>query len=135
MTKPFLQLKRDLGDRIIKEIRKELIVRDIPVGVADIPILDSWRYRIYRDTIHVWSEAPHARYVEYGRLPGSYPPYDAINKWVMKKLVLGQGLKGKEAEDIGKQLTWKVMRKIYLYGIEPQYFMRAVMERIERGKY
>ena len=64
------------------------------------------------------SLASYWKYVENGRRPGKWPPYDAILKWVTEKPVIPRPGKGGRIPT-EKQLAFLIQRKIGLEGIKP----------------
>jgi len=66
----------------------------------------------------------YADYVEYGREPGSPPPYEPIYEWCRRKL----GLSEKEA----KSVTWAIIKKIDKEGVEPVAYARNAIDAMVR---
>lgn len=64
------------------------------------------------------SLASYWKYVEGGRRPGKWPPYDAILRWVTEKPVIPKAGKGGKIPT-EKQLAFLIQRKIGLEGIKP----------------
>jgi hypothetical protein len=64
----------------------------------------------------------YADFVEEGRSPGSMPPYDAIRRWVRRKL----GVRGtRETHDV----TWAIMLKIKKRGIPGKHLIERAWKR------
>jgi hypothetical protein len=71
------------------------------------------------------------RYVNDGRRPGKYAPFDAIKSWVKAK-----GLKGRDKKT-GRFITddsfvWGINTNIKKFGIAPTYFYDKAVENFER---
>lgn len=64
------------------------------------------------------NDAPHAGAVEYGRSPGTPPPFDPIYDWVVAKL----NLNDPEATSAALLIRDKIARE----GTEPRHLMRQV---------
>ncbi len=64
--------------------------------------------------------APYSSIIEYGRHPGSYPPFTPIFKWVKRRLGIK---KDKEA----KKIAWAIMNKIKTHGIDGRPFMSSAI--------
>jgi hypothetical protein len=62
----------------------------------------------------------YADYVEYGREPGSRPPYEPIYEWCKRKLGL--------SEEEAKKVAWYVCNKIEKEGIEPVAYARNAID-------
>lgn len=70
------------------------------------------------------------KYLEYGRLPGSFPNIDAIRKWIQVKPVLPTPSKDGKIPTI-EQLTFLISRKIAEKGIEPRYYLNNTLDEID----
>lgn len=62
----------------------------------------------------------HNSYVEYGREPGSRPPYEPIYEWCKRKLGL--------PDDEAKKVAWFICNKIEKEGIEPVAYARNAID-------
>jgi len=69
-------------------------------------------------------QAPYAVPVEYGRNPGSYPPFEPIYKWVKRRL-------GVKNENEAKKIAWAIINKIKTEGVYPRPFMRKAIEQTQ----
>ena len=77
---------------------------------------------------HVISySAPYAWQVEKGRLPGSMPPVEALEKWVERKLRVPR-------KDVRKA-AWGVAMKIKHYGTQPHPFVEEAILKVSRSRY
>lgn len=70
------------------------------------------------------------KYLEYGRLPGSFPNIDAIRKWIQVKPVLPTPSPNGKIPTI-EQLTFLISRKIAEKGIEPRYYLNNTLDEID----
>lgn len=70
------------------------------------------------------------KYLEYGRLPGTFPNIDAIKKWIQVKPVLPTPDRNGKIPTIN-QLTFLISRKIKENGIEPRYYLTNTLEEID----
>lgn len=79
-------------------------------------------------------------FLEQGRQPGKYTPIEPIKKWVIIRQIQPKG----EIDKFGKYKSrWRgaegndnlvspyaIQRGIYLYGIEPKYYIRQIKEQL-----
>lgn len=70
------------------------------------------------------------KYLEYGRLPGSFPNIDAIRKWIQVKPILPTPDRNGKIPTID-QLTFLISRKIAEKGIEPRYYLNNTLDEID----
>lgn len=71
--------------------------------------------------------APYAWYVEKGRLPGSMPPVEALEKWVRRKM----GIASKDA----RRVAWAVAMKIKQNGTQPQPFLESALLKVSKMRF
>lgn len=69
------------------------------------------------------------KYLEYGRLPGTFPNIDAIRKWIQVKPITPTMYNGKMPTL--DQLTFLISRKIAEKGIEPRYYLNNTLDEID----
>jgi len=65
--------------------------------------------------------APYSDAIEFGRLPGSMPPVDALKAWVKRK-----GIASDEAEV--SRIAWAIAQDIKTSGIDPRPFLSPAVE-------
>lgn len=82
---------------------------------------------IYEVTLQIQD---YWKYLEYGRLPGSFPNIDAIRKWIQVKPVLPTPDRNGKIPTI-EQLTFLISRKIAEKGIEPRYYLNNTLDEID----
>lgn len=70
------------------------------------------------------------KWVEYGRLPGTFPNIDAIRKWIQVKPVIPTVKNDGKLPTID-QLTYLISRKIALEGIEPKYYLNNTLDELD----
>ena len=70
------------------------------------------------------------KYLEYGRLPGTFPNIDAIRKWIQVKPVLPTPDRNGKVPTIN-QLTYLISRKIEEKGIEPRYYLNNTLDELD----
>ena len=70
------------------------------------------------------------KYLEYGRLPGTFPNIDAIRKWIQVKPVLPTPDRNGKIPTIN-QLTYLISRKIEEKGIEPRYYLNNTLDELD----
>lgn len=63
----------------------------------------------------------YLKYVDQGRRPGTYPPIQAIKKWV--------AIKG-----IPKEAAWAIRTNIYKFGIKPTNVIRRTQRLFETSR-
>lgn len=81
-------------------------------------------YTVSLNLAHYW------KYVEYGRRPGKFPPFEAIKKWIEIKPIIPRAYNGKLPTI--NQLTYLIQRKIGLEGIQPRYILKNTLADINR---
>lgn len=69
------------------------------------------------------------KYVEEGRMKGSWPPVNKIEQWIETKPVLPQPNSNGKLPTI-KQLAFLISRSIYEHGIEPTYYLSESIEEL-----
>ena len=70
------------------------------------------------------------KYLEYVRLPCSFPNIDAIKKWIQVKPILPTPDRNGKIPTID-QLTFLISRKIAEKGIEPRYYLNNTLDEID----
>lgn len=68
------------------------------------------------------------KYIEYGRKPGKFPPFNAIKKWIEVKPVLPRPYNGRVPTI--NQLTYLICRKIEREGIKARNVLERTLEQI-----
>lgn len=74
--------------------------------------------------------ADYWRYLEYGRNAGSWPPIDAIRKWIEVKPVIPTPSTNGKLPTL-EQLTFLISRKIARDGIEPRYYLNNTLDEVD----
>jgi len=67
---------------------------------------------------------PYAESIEFGRLPGSMPPFEEIYLWVKRKL-------GIRDETQAKRIAWAIVQDIKINGQEPRPFLGPAIESVK----
>jgi len=92
--------------------------------VASGSLVNSINYRL-QDTAQginvILLANDYLKYVDQGRRPGTYPPIQAIQRWV--------AIKG-----IPKQAAWAIRTNIYKFGIKPTNVIRKTRNIIETSR-
>lgn len=92
--------------------------------VASGSLINSINYRL-QDTAQginvVLLANDYLQYVDRGRKPGTYPPIQAIQRWVT--------IKG-----IPKEAAWAIRKNIYKFGIKPTNVIRKTKNIIETSR-
>jgi hypothetical protein len=92
--------------------------------VASGSLVNSINYRL-QDTAQginvILLANDYLKYVDQGRRPGSYPPIQAIQRWV--------AIKG-----IPKQAAWAIRTNIYKFGIKPTNVIRKTKTIIDTSR-
>lgn len=70
------------------------------------------------------------KYVEYGRLPGTFPNLDALKKWIQIKPVIPTPNKNGTIPSIDS-LAYLIGRKIERVGIEPKYYLNKTLDALD----
>jgi hypothetical protein len=85
----------------------------------------SWRSRIDKSSLEVYSVSPYAGVIEKGRRPGRRPPpTKALIPWVRRKLRVGR--------DEAKGVAFVVARAIGRRGIKGKYVLAGMEDRLAR---
>lgn len=82
---------------------------------------------IYEVTLQIQD---YWKYLEYGRLPGTFPNIDAIKKWIQVKPVIPTVQSNGKIPTLS-QLTYLISRKIARDGIEPKYYLNNTLDEID----
>jgi hypothetical protein len=92
--------------------------------VASGSLINSINYRL-QDTAQginvILLANDYLKYVDEGRKPGTYPPIQAIQRWV--------SIKG-----IPKQAAWAIRTNIYKFGIKPTNVIRKTKTIIDTSR-
>jgi hypothetical protein len=92
--------------------------------VASGSLINSINYRL-QDTAQginvILLANDYLKYVDQGRRPGTYPPIQAIQRWV--------AIKG-----IPKQAAWAIRTNIYKFGIKPTNVIRKTKTIIDTSR-
>jgi hypothetical protein len=67
---------------------------------------------------------PYAESIEFGRLPGSMPPFEPIYEWVKRKLQVND-------ENEAKRIAWAIVQDIKVNGQEPRPFLGPAIESVK----
>ena len=81
---------------------------------------------IYEVTLQIQD---YWKYLEYGRLPGTFPNIDAIRKWIQVKPVIPTVQSNGKIPTL-EQLTFLISRKIARDGIEPRYYLNNTLDEL-----
>jgi len=66
----------------------------------------------------------YASDVEFGRLPGKWPYYKSLHRWVRRKLRITDKKKN-------RNVAWAIMQSIKQRGIEPYPFVQHSLEKVK----
>lgn len=73
-------------------------------------------------------DAPYAKSLEFGRLPGNLPPIDPLVEWIKQK-----GLSKGKKKDLS--FAWAIAKKMEVLGTAPRPFFRdAIIQFISENK-
>ena len=115
---------RLVGEQYIKELTIQLIKMD---KVASGRLLNSLDYMVLETVdgflLQIVSEY-YLKYIDSGRLPGSFPPPDVIIQWIRDKGIVPEGPMTE------KQLAFLIGRKIATDGIPATNILEITYERI-----
>jgi hypothetical protein len=106
----------EFGQRLIDSYKRELGSRG---KIASGRLVDELRYEVrdgdYRISVMLHL-AEYWKFVEGGRKPGTFPPVDAIRKWIEVKPIVPRPDKNGRLPTI-EQLSFLIGRKIATQGI------------------
>lgn len=80
----------------------------------------------------------HWRWVEYGRLPGKFPPLDRIKQWIQDRNIIPYPYttpSGRQVIPTLDQLTFLISRKIATDGIQPRPYLQESINEIQEDAY
>ena len=90
--------------------------------------------------VHAYNDAPHAKFVEYGRRPGKPPPVSVIAAWVRIKLRVGPAVnsktgrptkRGERDPDAGiRGLAFVIARAIGRRGLRGRFIRERTMPSV-----
>lgn len=112
----------NLIDRIF-ELSQERLIDDGKVDTANLLKSGNISKRNFLDKEITYS-APYADSVEYGRLPGSMPPPDALINWVRRKL----NVRSKNARNVAFAVALAIKRR----GLEPTPYIRDSVHKVKK---
>lgn len=122
----------ELGEEL-RNTYQDNLIRDGKIATGDL--LNSVEYKVQYDdrsiTLSLRLE-DYWKWVEFGRQPGKYPPWDdpenGILKWITAKPILPDDRNGTLPTE--KQLSFLIARKIAEEGIEPGYQLRDAKNEV-----
>lgn len=124
-----LRVLEEYGQRAEAYYRDELIAKG---KNASHTLLDSVHYEVrYDDRAFEVSLnlEDYWKYIESGRKPGSFPPVDAIRRWIqVKPIVPKRDSNGRLPST--NQLTYLIGRKIATKGIKPVPVLKDALARL-----
>lgn len=120
---------QEYGQKAEAYYRDELIKKG---KNASFTLLDSVHYQVQHDGRNFevsLNLEDYWKYIENGRKPGSFPPVDAIRRWIQVKPIVPR------RDDKGRlpttnQLAYLIGRKIATEGIEPTPVMKDALTRL-----
>lgn len=89
-----------------------------------------FEFEVYLELLDYW------KYIEDGRPSGTFPPVDAIVKWIHVKPIIPQPYvlpSGKQVIPTENQLAFLIGRKISEEGTTPQFYLFETMEELRLG--
>ena len=114
-----LKFINNIADEIFAESQQNL-VRDGKIDTGTL--LKSGNINRLKDGAEIVYIAPYADDVEFGRLPGSMPPSDRLEKWVRRKLGVDRSK--------SKGVAFAVARAIKERGIQPAPYLRPAADKV-----
>ena len=82
---------------------------------------------IYEVTLRIQD---YWKYVEYGRLPGTFPNVDALKKWIQIKPIIPTPDRSGHIPSLDS-LAYLIGRKIERLGIEPKYYLNNTLDALD----
>lgn len=113
-----------IADEIFNESQRNIVEKQI---VDEGTLLKSGNINRAESYVEIIYSVPYADVVEYGRLPGSMPPFTPIFNWVKRKLRVKDD---KEA----KGITYAILNDIKKKGQMPRPFLSPAIQKA-RIKY
>lgn len=124
-----MRVLEEYGQKAEAYYRDELIAKGKNASYA---LLDSVHYELTYDgrSFEVsLNLEDYWKYIESGRRPGSFPPVDAIRRWIqVKPIVPKRDSNGRLPTQ--NQLAFLIGRKIATEGIEPVPVMKDALTRL-----
>ena len=113
------RMKEDIAEDMIKRIQWELVnVKGYYDNIGDSFTYDSTEGHVHS---FLWSAA----IVNQGRMPGTYAPHTNLVQWVLEHKEPGASIQK------ANQIAYKVNRKLFNEGIEPNWYMDEVLIAME----
>lgn len=113
------QMKEDIGGDMIERIKWELVsVKGYYDDVGESFVFDSTDSQVRS---FLWSAA----ILNQGRMPGTYAPHTNLVQWVLEHKEPGASIQK------ANQIAYKVNRKLFTEGIEPNWYMDEVLIDME----
>lgn len=113
------KMKEDISEDMMLRIKIELLgVKGYYDNIGDSFAFDSTDSQV-RSAL--WSAA----IVNQGRMPGTYAPHNKIVEWVLKYKAPGA------SPAVASKIAYKVNRKLFVEGIEPNWYMDEVLIDME----
>lgn len=111
------------GMDLVNEIKNNILASG---KVASGSLLNSIQYQVVQDnneySLQILS-VDYLKYVDKGRMPGKFPPKDAISKWI--------DIKGISPNGISKEsLTFLIQREIGLKGIKETNIIQKSIDKV-----
>lgn len=125
-----IRILQEYGEQIINSYRRKLYEGGsnasglLGNSLSTIVDADDGIYEVSLNIQDYW------KYLEYGRLPGSFPNIDAIRKWIQVKPVIPT-VKNDGKLPTLNQLTFLISRKIAEEGIEPRYYLTNILDELD----
>lgn len=125
-----VRILRDYGEQIINSYRQKLYQGGsnatglLGNSLSTTVTAEDGIYEVKLNIQDYW------KYVEYGRLPGSFPNIDAIRKWIQVKPVIPTVQNNGKLPTL-EQLTFLISRGIAENGIEPRYYLNDTLDELD----
>lgn len=119
----------DFGELLVKEYRDKL---DKSGSNASHKLSNTATYIVAYNNASFevkLSLEEYWKYVEYGRKPGYFPPFDDIKKWIEIKPIIPRPFRNGYLPTIN-QLTCLIQDKIYKEGIQPKNLLNKSIEEV-----
>lgn len=115
------KLANEFGKDYVKILVAQLKGNRPYPKVASGSLINSISYRLVDTANYVQVQLlanDYLKWVDEGRRPGTYPPIQAIKRWV--------AIKG-----IPKEAAWAIRKNIYKFGIKPTNVIKKTVRTIE----
>lgn len=126
--KNFNEILKEAIKIVARKVFEESQLNIVKLGISDTGfLLRSGILLPTKQGMIINYSAPYAWQIEKGRMPGSMPPVEALEKWVRRKMQVPRKEQRKTA--------WAIAMKIKKYGTQPQPFIEPALLKVSKSHF